>query len=86
MMGAVWPHHDLLRHLFGLSLPWLERWGPEHGLRQVLATTRDEGSLHFNRFFSRYKGLPTSVVAATGAKCFWVLGLKLSAITAPWED
>jgi hypothetical protein len=55
MMGAVWPHHDLLRHLFGLSLPWLERWGPEHGLRQALATTRDEGSLHFNRFFHSIK-------------------------------
>jgi SAM-dependent methyltransferase len=45
-----WPHHDLPRHLFGLPIRWLLKFGHVHGLTPALVTTRDEGSLYWNRF------------------------------------
>ena len=85
MMGSSWPHHDLPRHLFGIPIPWLKKWGREQGLNELLVTTRDQGSLHFNRFSYAKKA---SQLASNSrlASIFWVLGLKLGAIMAPWED
>lgn len=85
MMGAAWPHHDLPRHLFGLPMPWLENWSREHGLTKILATTRDEGSIHFNRFSYAIK-LHHLAPFARFKPLFWVLGLKLGVLMSPWED
>ncbi len=50
LLGGGWPHHDLPRHLFALPIPWLVKFGKEHGLEAVLTTTADPSSLENARF------------------------------------
>ena len=50
VLGRRWVHHDLPRHLFGLSIPWVLGFAEKAGLRPELVTTRDEGSLYWNHF------------------------------------
>ncbi len=83
-MGAGWPHHDLPRHLFGITMPWLAQWAARHGLEVALATTRDEGSLFWNRFSwaMRAKGLWRGAVP--GGR-LWRLGLLFGWLMHPLE-
>ncbi|MGZ4168472.1 MAG: class I SAM-dependent methyltransferase [Solirubrobacteraceae bacterium] len=50
IFGRRWAHVDAPRHLFLMPLPELARVGRELGLEVALATTRDEGTLHWNAF------------------------------------
>lgn len=50
VLGRRWPHYDLPRHLFLLPIPWLVSFGGKFGLTPDLVTTRDAGSLYWNRF------------------------------------
>jgi len=85
LMGAHWPHHDLPRHLFGIPMPWLRRWAGEHGLEVALATTRDEGSLYWNRFSWAMRVIRLIPGARPGGRA-WRLGIRLGALFAPWDD
>lgn len=84
LLGARWPHHDMPRHLFALPMPWIAEFAKAHGLTVAMMTTRDEGSLFWNRFtwamvlrsIARYKilrGLP------------WRLGMMIGQLLEPWE-
>lgn len=48
LMRSYWPHWDLPRHIFNLPIPWLVARAREHGLTELLVTTRDQGSLEVN--------------------------------------
>jgi len=85
LMGAKWPHHDLPRHLFGIPMPWLRRWAGEHGLEVPLATTRDEGSIDWNRF-SWAMRLTRLVPGARPGGRVWRLGMRLGVLFSPFED
>ncbi len=50
LMGRLWPHHDLPRHLYGLPMPWLRNVINGLGFREEYATTCDQGSLYWSRF------------------------------------
>lgn len=50
VLGHRWVHLDAPRHLNLIPVSVLERRATAHGLRPVLATTRDEGGLFWNRF------------------------------------
>ncbi len=84
LLGARWPHHDMPRHLFALPIQWLRAFSEKHGLIMEFVTTRDEGSLYWNRFtwamllnsvagFRILRGLP------------WRLGLLIGRLLEPWE-
>jgi|LakMenEpi03Aug12_release.lakeMendotaPanAssembly.Ray.scaffolds.fasta_scaffold448159_2 2-polyprenyl-3-methyl-5-hydroxy-6-metoxy-1,4-benzoquinol methylase len=86
IMGANWPHHDLPRHLFGISLPWLTRWATENEMDMEFASTRDAGSIFCNRFSwgMNFKRLaPPSDLAQ---RVFWRLGLLFGRLWKPLED
>jgi 2-polyprenyl-3-methyl-5-hydroxy-6-metoxy-1,4-benzoquinol methylase len=83
-MGAGWPHHDLPRHLFGLSMPWLTQWAAKNGLEVALATTRDEGSLFWNRFSWAMKATGLRRGSKPGG-WLWRIGLRLGWLMWPME-
>ncbi|OBG33187.1 hypothetical protein A5672_24755 [Mycobacterium alsense] len=83
-MGGRWPHHDLPRHLFGLPMPWMSRWAEAHGLDVVLATTRDEGSLDWNRF-SWAKRAIGLVPGAKPGGLVWSLGTRFGQLMLRFE-
>lgn len=86
MMGANWPHHDLPRHLFGISIPWLKRWGEENGMQMEFATTRDEGSIYWNRFSWAMKFRMLAPRHPFAQRVFWRLGLLFGSLWKPLED
>ena len=85
ILGRRWPHYDLPRHLFQIPMPWLATFAAAAGLKVNLATTRDEGSLYWNRFtwamvmrqFVRWKRLHGRL---------WGIGLKAGKLFSPWDD
>jgi SAM-dependent methyltransferase len=86
LMGANWPHHDLPRHLFGISIPWLKRWGEEHAMELAFATTRDEGSIYWNRFSWAMKFRRFAPQIGIDQRVFWRLGLLFGSLWKPIED
>lgn len=50
LMGRRWPHADAPRHLFLIPPNWFDRAAQRSGLRPVMTTTRDEGSLGLNYY------------------------------------
>jgi SAM-dependent methyltransferase len=50
VLGRSWAHVDAPRHVQLIPLPLLERRAAALGLRPVLITTKDEGSIGWNRF------------------------------------
>lgn len=83
-MGARWPHHDLPRHLFGLTIPWLTTWARKAGLRVEMVTTRDAGSLYWNRF-SWAKRLADTSKNPRLRGWLWRLGLWIGRLLDPIE-
>lgn len=84
VLGSRWTHHDMPRHLFALSISWLRKFGEHHDLKTEFITTRDEGSLGYNRFtwamqfqsilgYKVLRGLP------------WRAGMLLGKLLEPWE-
>lgn len=86
LMGANWPHHDLPRHLFGISIPWLKRWSEENGMRFEFATTRDEGSIYWNRFSWAMKFRKFAPANAIAQRIAWRLGMLFGWFMGPVED
>lgn len=84
LLGGRWPHHDLPRHLFGLPIPWLRAFGDSHGAPVEFVTTRDEGSLYWNRFT-----WAMLLRSALGGRDFhallWRAGLLAGKLLEPWE-
>jgi SAM-dependent methyltransferase len=84
VLGPRWPHHDLPRHLFGIPIAWLLSFGNSRNLVPELVTTRDEGSLHWNRF-------TWGMLAGSLAKSernnlrFWRWGIRLGHLLQAWE-
>jgi hypothetical protein len=85
-MGANWPHHDLPRHLFGISIPWLKRWSEEHAMELAFATTRDEGSIYWNRFSWAMKFRRFAPQIGIAQRLIWRLGLLFGTLWKPLED
>lgn len=85
LMGAIWPHHDLPRHLFGISMPWLRCWSDDYGLEVAFASTRDEGSIYFNRFSWAMLAIRLVRGAIPGG-LLWRLGLLIGRLFSPLED
>lgn len=83
-MGANWPHHDLPRHLFGLSIPWLTTWAGKAGLRVEMVTTRDAGSLYWNRF-SWAKRLSRCSSNSRLNDWLWRAGIRIGFLLDPIE-
>jgi SAM-dependent methyltransferase len=50
MLGRRWPHADAPRHLYLISPTWFEHACRSWGLRVVMITTRDEGSIGLNYY------------------------------------
>ena len=50
LLGRNWVHVDAPRHVQLIPVPLLKRRAAGLGLRPLLITTNDEGSLHWNRF------------------------------------
>jgi 2-polyprenyl-3-methyl-5-hydroxy-6-metoxy-1,4-benzoquinol methylase len=86
VMGAHWPHHDLPRHLFGISIGWLTRWCERNSMRLEFATTRDEGSIYWNRFSWAMKFRKFAPANAISQRIFWRLGLLFGGLWKPLED
>ncbi|MEI6559134.1 MAG: class I SAM-dependent methyltransferase [Rhodospirillaceae bacterium] len=84
LMKAAWPHYDLPRHLFELPPDWLERFARERGLAPELITTRDPGSLYWNRF--SWSMLLQSRLRLPGARRYlWHLGALIGHLLSPLE-
>lgn len=87
IMGKYWTHFDLPRHLFGLPIKWLRGYCEKNQLTPLLITTKDEGSIYWNRFswamimrkLCLYKN------ARKKAK-FWNKCLKYSKVFSLFED
>jgi SAM-dependent methyltransferase len=84
LLGWRWPHHDLPRHLFALPLPWLRGFGQKLGLTCQLATTRDEGSLYWNRFTWGMQARKLALHPRLKGPLFR-LGLLAGKVLQPWE-
>jgi SAM-dependent methyltransferase len=84
ILGWRWPHHDLPRHLFGLPMSWISTFGNKQGLTVDLATTRDEGSLYWNRFTWAMLARAWSPHPRLRGP-FWRLGLLGGSALNPWE-
>ena len=84
LLGSYWPHYDLPRHLFHIPAPWLVKLGQRHGLEPELVTTRDEGSLFFNRF-SWAMLLHARSKAPRVRDQLWRAGTALGYLLQPWE-
>jgi SAM-dependent methyltransferase len=84
LLGARWPHHDLPRHLFALPIPWLIEFGKRHGLTTEMVTTRDEGSLFWNRF--TWAMLLRSIFGSRILRGLsWRVGMLFGYLLQPWE-
>lgn len=87
LMGKYWPHHDLPRHLSGVSMPWLKTVAMKNGLTTVLETTQNDESLMLNKvswamIFKKWaKGLPNKVQAL-----FYYIGYGFSYLFLPWDN
>jgi 2-polyprenyl-3-methyl-5-hydroxy-6-metoxy-1,4-benzoquinol methylase len=84
LLGRRWPHHDLPRHLFALAIPWLLEFARKHELTPELVTTRDEGSLYWNRFTWAMLARSGSQNSRVRAR-LWQLGIGLGYLLQPWE-
>lgn len=84
LLGRRWPHHDLPRHLFALPIRWLLDFAREHGLRAELVTTRDEGSLYWNRFTWAMLARARSPHPRLDMR-LWRWGLRFGRLLQPWE-
>lgn len=87
MMGRFWPHHDLPRHLFGLSMDWMEKLVGKHGMKTVLRTTRNKEGVYWNRFSwaMKFKGLARRLPWFIEARS-WTLGMMFGKLFGFWED
>jgi len=84
ILGKRWPHHDLPRHLYALSIPWLVAFASEKQLSIELNTTRDEGSLFWNRF--TWAMLAQRLVSGSfWRQRFWNFGMRLGRLLQFWE-
>lgn len=86
IMGARWPHHDLPRHLFGISMPWLKAWAADNDMEVAFATTRDPGSIDGNRFSWAMKFQSLAPRNARAQRLFWRLGTLFGRLWKPLED
>lgn len=84
VMGARWAHLDLPRHLFQLPMPWLAAFARQIGLGVVLATTRDEGSLYWNRFAWAML-LRSMAQGALARRVLWRCGMLIGWVLQIWE-
>ena len=84
LLGARWPHHDMPRHLYALPIPWLTNFAKTQGLSMEFVTTRDEGSLYWNRFtwamLLRSKFRNGILRGLT-----WRVGMLFGHLLEPWE-
>ncbi len=84
-MGKYWPHYDLPRHIFELPISWIMKFAKENRLEPVLVTTKDEGSLYWNRF-SWAMLLRHLCIFKSQKERFWKTCLKFAKIFSKWED
>ena len=84
MLGARWPHHDMPRHLFHLPIPWVRAEAPKIGLAVEDITTRDEGSLFWNRF--TWAMVMRSWTSKDRMRMrLWNAGMFVGRLLQPWE-
>ena len=87
MMGKYWPHHDIPRHLFGISIGWLESFAEKNGLTTVLKTTRSKEGLLLNRvswgiiFKNITRKFPNKLRALS-----WYIGINFARIFSLWDN
>ncbi len=84
MLGKRWPHHDLPRHLYAMSIPWMLAYAAKKQLSIELSTTCDEGSLFWNRFTWAML-LQKLVPGYFLRQRFWNLGMQLGRLLQFWE-
>jgi 2-polyprenyl-3-methyl-5-hydroxy-6-metoxy-1,4-benzoquinol methylase len=84
VLGARWPHHDMPRHLFALPMPWIAAFAKSQGLSVAMMTTRDEGSLFWNRF-TWAMVLRSMAGYRDPGGALWRLGMMVGGLLAPWE-
>lgn len=84
LFGRRWTHLDAPRHLFLVPLDGYVRVGAALGLEVALATTRDEGTLHWNAFGWRetFAGFGRGRYARGGLR---VIGSAVTRAVAPIE-
>ena len=83
MMGPLWPHWDLPRHLFQLPMSWVETLGHRLGLTCLLATTLDAGSREFDRM-----GWTMWVQSFCGGSLpplLWRIAMNAARLLQPWD-
>lgn len=84
ILGRYWPHHDIPRHLYGLSIPWIVEFARSKKLKVELVTTCDEGSLFWNRF-SWAMLIQRMAASPLWRTRLWNLGMKIAKILQFWE-
>ncbi|MBV9835764.1 MAG: class I SAM-dependent methyltransferase [Alphaproteobacteria bacterium] len=84
LLRARWPHHDLPRHLYLLPIAWIRDLARKSGLAVDDITTRDEGSLFWNKF-TWATTLRSWGKDARGKTKLWNAGLSLGRMLNPLE-
>lgn len=85
LLGARWVHHDMPRHLFLLPIPWIRDVARKKGLAVEDITTRDEGSLFWNRF--TWALIMRSWASKERWRTrLWNFGMFVGRLLQPWES
>lgn len=85
LLGARWVHHDMPRHLFLLPISWIHDVARKTGLVVEDITTRDEGSLFWNRF--TWALIMRSWASKERWRTrLWNLGMFVGRLLQPWES
>jgi SAM-dependent methyltransferase len=84
VMGQLWPHYDLPRHLVLLPIGWIQTFASRHTLSVELLTTRDKTSVYLSIGSWRdYFARPPDRSLAD--RLLRYLGLAIGLVLAPWE-
>lgn len=85
LLGRRWVHHDMPRHLFLLPISWVRDVARKKGLVVEDITTRDEGSLFWNRF--TWALIMRSWASRDRWRArLWNLGMFVGRLLQPWES
>jgi hypothetical protein len=84
ILRSLWTHVDAPRHLFLIPIPVMQEALQAEGLRPLLVTTNDLGSIGWNQFGWEFS-LANLVSGGRGKRKAHQAGRILTRVLAPWE-
>jgi SAM-dependent methyltransferase len=84
ILRSLWTHVDAPRHLFLIPIPVMQEALQAAGLRPLLVTTNDLGSIGWNQFGWEFS-LANLVSGARAKRKAHQAGRVLTRVLAPWE-